>query len=105
LQEVEGATIPYPWWEKDTIKKVLENYKDPIFSQPKKLEVRFKKKDGELFWVEVNAKTINTNDETFYYIVSWVDITERKALELSLRESEKKYKALIKASENKDHPK
>lgn len=105
LQEVEGATIPYPWWEKDTIKKVLENYKDPIFSKPKKLEIRFKKKDGEIFWVEVNAKTINTNDGTFYYIVSWVDITERKALELSLRESEKKYKALIKASENKDHPK
>jgi PAS domain S-box-containing protein/excisionase family DNA binding protein len=95
LQEVEGEKIPYPWWEKDTIKKVLKTYKDPILPKPKKLEVRFKKKNGELFWVEVNAKTININDETFYYIVNWVEITERKALELSLRESEKKYKVLM----------
>ena len=98
LQEVEGIKIPYPWWEEDTINKILETYKEPILPKPQKLEIRFKKKNGEPFWVEVNAKTININDETFYYIVNWVNITERKALEISLRESEEKYRALVEQS-------
>ncbi len=98
LDELTGRKIPYPWWQEDTMEKVLASFKDTEFSETKRVEIQFKKKNGEPFWVELNAKAIKKNDKTSYFIANWADITERKNTETALRDSEEKYRALVEQS-------
>jgi PAS domain S-box-containing protein len=48
LDEITGKKIPYPWWQEDTMEKVLASFKDPDFPETKKVEIQFKKKTGSL---------------------------------------------------------
>ena len=79
----------------------------------RRYEERWQKKDGEYFWVEINAASIMSNGAIKYHLSNWVDITERKLMEekiqlysrqleklveestQALRTSEEKYRLLI----------
>ncbi len=57
---------------------------------------QYKKKDGSLFDAEVSLTALTFNDNQYMH-ASIRDISERKKIEKTLRESEQKYKALLDA--------
>jgi PAS domain S-box-containing protein len=58
------------------------------------------RKDGSAIWVRLNTRAVRHADGTILYNEGMVeDITSRKQAEESLRESEKKYRALIETTD------
>ncbi|MEE8553681.1 MAG: PAS domain-containing protein, partial [Desulfobacterales bacterium] len=60
-------------------------------------EYRFKHKDGNYRWMQDELRLVRDNEGNPVEIVGcWIDITDRKRTEEMLRESEAKYRLLIK---------
>jgi PAS domain S-box-containing protein len=56
-------------------------------------ECRLKRRDGAIFWASLNARKVCGNGE-FHYLEGFVqDITDKKAAEKQLRDSEERYRA------------
>jgi len=96
--EVIGGKAPYPWWTEETLEKISGDLAEAMVKGAVRLEELFKKKNGEQFWVEITSTPVRKDGEFKYYLANWVDITERKQAEESLRESELKYKTLVEAT-------
>jgi len=95
--EIIGLKVPYPWWPQDTIAKFeAENWggrgKETVLQ-----EMHFKKKNEDSFWVILSLHPIKKDGELNYNLVNWVDITERRQAEETLRESEKKFSTVFQA--------
>ena len=59
-------------------------------------ETRHTKRDGTLFWISMNGRTIRNNaGDVIIYDGTYVDITDRKKAEVALSESEHKYRTLV----------
>ena len=66
-------------------KGTIENY-----------ETQHLKRDGILFWISINARTIRNKDgDAIIYDGIYVDITRRKLAETALKTSEHKYRTLV----------
>ncbi len=64
-----------------------------------RLEKRYVRKDGRVFWGDVSVSPIHSSSgkiETFVAIIN--DITEKKEVEIALRESEHRYRLLIESA-------
>lgn len=59
----------------------------------KDFEVRFKKKDGTMFWASISSTIQQLEDHTIL-IKSFQDITKRKVIEITLKESEEKFRTI-----------
>ena len=85
---------------------VLEFYVDPTerkrFVQSfqnglvKDFETQFKRNDGTTLWISITS-TIQNNNESRLFINSFQDITERKYMEVALKESEARLKTAIES--------
>ena len=84
--EVTGLKAPYPWWTKETWEKTGEDFNRALKEGATGKEELFKKKNGERFWVNINAAPVIINREYKYYLANWVDIIERKRMERELKE-------------------
>ncbi|MEJ2422511.1 MAG: PAS domain S-box protein [Acidobacteriota bacterium] len=63
------------------------------------VDARWQKKDGTFIWVRESAKAIRDKDGSIiYYEGTAEDITESKAAEAALRESEARYKLIVETS-------
>jgi len=59
-------------------------------------EARYKRKDGKLIWVSLNARAVRSDDGApLYHQGSFVDITEKKQAEEALKESEQELSQII----------
>ncbi|MBU2536357.1 MAG: PAS domain S-box protein [Chloroflexota bacterium] len=87
LSEVIGMKAPYPWWTEETLGKTDRDFREARSKGIVGREELFKKKNGERFWVNINATPLIIDGEYKYYIANWVDVTERKRIEEQLKES------------------
>lgn len=84
LSEVIDLKAPYPWWTKETWHKTSQDFYTSLNEGAVGKEELFQKKNGERFWVNINATPVIIDGEYKYYLANWVDITERKRMEQEL---------------------
>ncbi len=81
-----GKKEPYPWWTEEAAKKSAP-FKAAMHKGKTKREVAYQKKTGERFWVEITTTPVKSNGEFKYYLVNWVDVSERKQAEEALQKA------------------
>jgi len=86
LSEVLGMEAPFPWWTKETWEKTNQDFNTALKRGATGGEELFQKKNGERFWVNINAIPVIIDGEYKYYLANWVDITERIRMEQELKE-------------------
>ena len=81
-----GKKEPYPWWTEEAPPKNAP-LKAAMHKGKTKREVAYQKKTGERFWVEITTTPVKNNGEFKYYLVNWVDVSERKQAEEALQKA------------------
>ena len=76
--ELIGAKAPYPWWTDQTLEQQAIRREAALSRSGKKFEEKFRKKNGEIFWVEVFPAAIVIEGKFEHQLNIWVDITDRK---------------------------
>jgi len=81
--ELVGAGAPYPWWTDQMEENKFDRDKQSARERrEQRFEERFRKKNGELFWVEITPTTaVFIGNRMKYLFSTWTDITERKRAE------------------------
>lgn len=91
-EELVGRKPPYPWWPEDMAEKIQGDFDRGIEVGIQRVEELFQAKNGERFWVEITSTPVRKNGDLTYYLSNWVEITERKQAEESLKKSSEKIK-------------
>jgi PAS domain S-box-containing protein len=100
LPEIAGTKIPYPWWPPQFKEAFSEGFMEAMRQGSGKSEIVCQKKNGELYWIDMNWASVTNNGELLYLLINSVDITERKKMEDDLRESEEKFSKAFSSSPN-----
>jgi two-component system NtrC family sensor kinase len=100
LKEVVGVKAPYPWWPEEFKESFMEPFKETMKQDGGSSEIFAQKKKGEIYWIEMNWVSVKNNGELAYMIINSVDITERKKMEVALKESEEKFSKAFSSSPN-----
>ncbi len=100
-KEVIGIKQPFPWWIDNKTQETMDRIRNGLSKRGQaREEVLFQKKNGERFWVNVNAVLVRRNDEPSYTLVNWVNVTERKRAEEALQAEKNKLQSVIDAIED-----
>lgn len=83
--EIAGIKAPYPWWPEKSKEKYSSALEKDMASDSKRMERICQKKSGEPCWVELSSVPVRHNGTLRYFLVNWVDITERKQAEELLK--------------------
>ncbi len=97
LSEVIGLKPPYPWWTQDTLEKIQTDLARAIKKGATGIKEKFQKKNGEIFHVEINSAPVTKEGDLDYYLANWVDITEKKIAEDTLKESQNMFSKVFQA--------
>ncbi|MBA7584157.1 Sporulation kinase E [subsurface metagenome] len=81
LDKIAGKKAPYPWWLKEESKAMSISIRKAMVSGGKRSEKVFHKKNGEPFWVALNSAPIIYRKKLLYFLINWLDITDRKRAE------------------------
>jgi len=98
LAEITGRKAPYPWWPKEQQKKMTATFKNAMVTGGRRTERNFQKKNGERFWAAVNSAPIMDKGKLIYFLINWLDITERKKAEQALADEATRRRILIDQS-------
>jgi nitrogen fixation negative regulator NifL len=91
LAEVVGMKAPYPWWPEEYKQTFSDGFKEAMKQGSGKGEVIAQKKNGEIYWIDMNWAPVTHNGELQYLLINSIDITERK-------QAEEKQQAIIKTA-------
>lgn len=102
LEEVVGKKAPdYPWWPEEQKQSFLEPFTETMKKGGSgNSEIFAQKKNGEIYWIAMNWVSVEKNGELAYMIINSVDITDRKKMEVALKESEEKFSKAFSSSPN-----
>lgn len=98
LSEITGTKMPYPWWPSEFRDAFSEQFKAALQMDSGKGEVITQKKNGEIYWIDLNWTAVVDKGKLLYLVINSVDITERKKMEEALRESEQKFSVAFRSS-------
>jgi PAS domain S-box-containing protein len=79
--EITGRKAPYPWWPDESKEEFSAAFQEDMAGDSKIRERLSQKKSGELFWAVLSSVPIKHDGTLKYFLVNWVDITERKHAE------------------------
>jgi PAS domain S-box-containing protein len=85
FSELFGIKPPYPWWLPfDQNSLEVEKPVAPD-QEATGVEKKLRKKNGEIFWVNLSLRKVTENGKLRYFIGNWVDITAIKKAEDKLQ--------------------
>lgn len=96
LDEIRGRPITAFWQDEDRVRDVIETIqRDHAWCG----ELTARKKNGALFDVQTSASVaVDETGETMCLMASCADVTERKRMEIAIRESEEKFRGIAQRS-------
>jgi PAS domain S-box-containing protein len=92
--EIIGQKAPYPWWPEDIRDRESKVLEEHLQQETHKLEKRFQRKDGTLFWVEIDAAHVIGDEGFKYRLINLLDVTERKQADEEIRRRAAQLEAL-----------
>lgn len=93
----EMSTLNIIDWEVLIKPEDVKNLLTSLIDNPRFLETKYKRKDGTIFDVEINAKGIEIDNKTYLY-ASARDVSDKKEFERNLKKSESKFHTLVEES-------
>ncbi len=87
-EELLWRKPPYPYWPEERADRIMKGFKKAMRAGDSKVVELFRKKSGEEFWVEITTAPVRKDGHFQYLLTIWVDITERKRAEETLKRSE-----------------
>ena len=98
LPDIRGLKAPLPWWPEEQQEEITAAIKGAMAKGGTRSEKVFQKKSGERMWVALNSAMIEHEGKPLYFLINWLDITDSKRMQESLRESEEKFSKAFRAS-------
>lgn len=86
-EEALGTKIPYPWWVDDPEYGTTEQRGKLGLRGLYRTERRYRRKNGDYFYVELYVTPIYQNGELNCSFSTWIDINERKKTEQELKKN------------------
>ncbi len=83
--ELVGSKLPYPWWMGKGRHETATGWRQVMRRKARRQEGPFRKKNGELFWVELASVPVRADGKLKYYLLNWIDITEQRRLRDNMR--------------------
>jgi two-component system sensor histidine kinase UhpB len=96
-EDLIGLMPPYPWWKPEDAEEYTRHLNElmSVMHQGDMVERILRKRNGELFWVEITSKPIIINSKFEYFLSTWNIITQRKQAELALMETQEFNSSLL----------
>jgi PAS domain S-box-containing protein len=94
-EELVGATPPFPYWPKDELGAIEAAFARTMRGDRASFELVLQRKDGTRFWASVVPSALRDEGGVVVAHVATIsDITERKARERALKESEQRWRSI-----------
>jgi two-component system cell cycle sensor histidine kinase/response regulator CckA len=90
-EETLGIGVPFPWWDDSAQPIDIETWRENTYKGIRNVEIPFKKKNGERFWIEVSSMPIEKDGEFQHAIIIWIDVTAKKHAQEEERMAQMKY--------------
>ena len=97
-KELIGSYAPYPWWAKESAHSKEEFEKTIQNGRINHKVDYFKKQNGDRFIVEAANTPIYRDGELLYHIMSWIDITQYKQIEMAFKETERRLHLVLQGA-------
>ncbi len=98
-EELIGLSAPFPYWPPEEYENIQKAFQKTLKGEVDDFELTFMRKSGERFPVIVSPSIVKDgNGGTISYTATVKDITERKQIELTLQESETRFRTIIEQS-------